>query len=168
MKILSIVLTITFAAPAYASESKDIDAFIKHLRSQGIGALDEKQQCAWDSGECYPCGRAARAAIRSAIGPPPEERQATKLKYKILPTRTVGKPVVVAHRDGKDLHEALLRQGWVVAYPQYLPRSLKKSYLSAQAEAKAANRGVWMGRFILPNRWRKGGRLECERQRPGR
>lgn len=163
MKILSLVLTIAFAAPAFASDSNDIDAIIKHLQSQGIDALDEKQQCARDNGECYLCGRAARAAIRSAIAPP-GERQATKLEFKILSTLTVGNPVVVAYRDGKDLHETLLRQGWLVAYPQYLPRSLKKSYLAVQAEAKAAKRGIWKGRFIPPNRWRKGARLECERK----
>jgi endonuclease YncB( thermonuclease family) len=153
---------IALAVPAFASDTKDIDAFVKHLRSQGIGTLDEQQQCARDNGECYPCGRTARAAISSEIAPPGPS-QATKLQDKILTARTVGKPVVVAYRDGKDLHEALLRQGWVVAYPQYLPRSLKKSYLSVQTEAKAAKRGIWKGRFILPNRWRKGGRLTCER-----
>ena len=75
-----------------------------------------------------------------------------------------GRPVVTAYDGDRDLHLALIEQGWTVAYRQYLPASLKSAYLVAEAGARATGRGLWQGRFIVPSAWRRGGRLACERR----
>jgi endonuclease YncB( thermonuclease family) len=43
----------------------------------------------------------------------------------------------------------MVRQGWAVAY------GYASAYHSAQAEAKAAKRGIWAGSFTLPAEWRQ-------------
>ena len=83
---------------------------------------------------------------------------------KVWTVGRYGRPVVTAYGGDRDLHLELLEQGWAVAYRQYLPAPLKSAYLAAEAGAKAAKRGLWQGKFIVPNAWRRGGRLECERR----
>ncbi len=84
---------------------------------------------------------------------------------RVWTTGKFGRPVVTAYLpDGTDVHEAMIRQGWAVAYRRYLPEPLRPAYLAAEAEAKGARRGIWRGKFIVPSKWRRGDRLACERR----
>ncbi len=87
-----------------------------------------------------------------------------RISVKIWTTGKYGRPVVTAYDGDRDLHLELLEQGWAVAYRQYLPAPLKSAYLAVEADAKAAKRGLWQGKFIIPSAWRRGERLECEKR----
>ena len=50
----------------------------------------------------------------------------------------------------------MVEQGWAVAYRKY-----STDYVSHEAAAKAARRGVWRGEFVEPSRWRRRARLEA-------
>ena len=50
----------------------------------------------------------------------------------------------------------MVEQGWAVAYRKY-----SRDYVSQEATAKAARRGLWRGEFVQPSRWRRGERLEA-------
>ena len=57
----------------------------------------------------------------------------------------------------------MVRQGHAVVYERYLAKEMRESYLAAEAEPKAAKRGIWAGTFIEPAKWRRGERLICEK-----
>ena len=162
----------TFTARPY--ELDDGDTYVLHIRAQGIDTPEKRQLCEHADGSCYACGKAAREALsdlivtRDSAGQPIVDPrwgpQYHRLKMKVWETGRYGRPVVTAYLpDGTDVHEALIRQGWAVAYRKYLPEPLRNAYLAAEAEAKSARRGIWRGRFIVPSKWRRGDRLACER-----
>jgi endonuclease YncB( thermonuclease family) len=51
--------------------------------------------------------------------------------------------------DGTNVNVWLVRQGWAVAFGR------SGHYKVAEAEAKAAKRGVWQGTFTRPSDWRE-------------
>ena len=57
---------------------------------------------------------------------------------------------------GTDLNAWMVEQGWALAYRKY-----STDYVSQEATAKAARRGVWRGDFVQPSRWRRGERFEA-------
>ena len=156
------VLTVNAAGAAdFAARPgrvSDGDTITIRLRSQGIDAPELRQRCEDGAGRCYGCGRAARDAFRAVLG-------RANVSIKVWETDRYGRPVVTLFADGKDAHLELLREGHAVAYRRYLPAPLKASYLAAEAEAKAARRGIWAGAFVKPDRWRRGDRLTCEHKR---
>ncbi len=144
----------------------DGDTYVMHFRSQGVDTPEKAQQCERADGTCYACGQDAKQALLDMITYEENGREERhKLTFKIWTVGTYGRPIVTAYHGDKDLHLELIRQGWAVAYRQYLPASLKDSYIAAETEAKAAKRGIWQGNFIEPQKWRpRGGglRLPCE------
>ena len=98
------------------------------------------------------------------IPPEPPPASSDDAPVKVWTTGRYGRPVVTAYDGDRDLHLALLEQGWAVVFRRFLPDSLKGAYLAAEADAKAAKRGLWQGKFIVPSKWRRGGRLEWERR----
>ena len=57
---------------------------------------------------------------------------------------------------GADLNAWMVEQGWAVAYRKY-----SRDYVSQEATAKPARRGLWRGEFVQPSRWRRGERLDA-------
>ena len=162
----------TITARPYSLD--DGDTYILHVRAQGIDTPEKRQMCELADGSCYPCGKTAREALsdlivkRDGAGQPVVDTrrgpQFHRLRMKVWTTGTYGRPVVTAYLpDGTDVHEAMVRQGWAVAYRRYLPETLRDAYLAAEAEAKEARRGIWRGKFVVPWKWRRGERLACER-----
>ena len=49
----------------------------------------------------------------------------------------------------------MVSQGWALAYRRYL-----LDYVEQEAEAQAAQRGVWASEFVKPWEWRRGKRLD--------
>ena len=144
----------------------DGDSFVIHLRSQGIDAPEKAQECADAEGQCYPCGVMATDALYDLVTFMDGDRvRFHRMDLDIWEVDGFGRPVVTAYVDGVDVHLEMVRQGWAVAYRQYLPEPLEDSYIAAEAEAKAAGRGMWQGDFIEPRLWRNRGgaeRLPCE------
>jgi hypothetical protein len=54
-----------------------------------------------------------------------------------------------------DANAWLVRQGWAVAYRKY-----SQQYVGEERLATNAGRGIWQGRFVSPDKWRKGERLD--------
>ena len=141
----------------------DGDTHTIDLRFQGIDSPEKNQLCEHVNGTCYECGQEAKKALLSII----TYKRGNRTKWHVLDIKiwTVGKygrPVVTAYLNGKVVHKMMSKRGWAVAYRQYLPEELKADYLAAEAEAKAAKRGIWQGNFITPSKWRQGERLTCE------
>ena len=62
----------------------------------------------------------------------------------------------------KDVNLEMARKGSAVVCERYLPLSAKQRYLAVQRNAKNAGRGIWQGKFVIPEKWRRGVRLQCE------
>ncbi|WP_212770014.1 thermonuclease family protein [Thalassovita mangrovi] len=62
-----------------------------------------------------------------------------------------GRLVAKCYQEGVDINGWLVANGWAVAYRQY-----GLDYVSQEREAKAAKRGIWKSRFVMPWDWRSG------------
>lgn len=134
----------------------DGDTITISLRAKGIDAPELKQQCQDVMGKCYPCGKASKDALTALLGK-------GSVSVKVWETDRYGRPIVTLYAEGKDVHLEMVRQGQAVVCERYLAKELRVSYLAAEAEAKAAKRGIWAGQFVEPSQWRRGERLICEK-----
>uniref|UniRef100_A0A1D1ZRL6 TNase-like domain-containing protein n=2 Tax=Auxenochlorella protothecoides TaxID=3075 RepID=A0A1D1ZRL6_AUXPR len=117
------------------------------VRLFGIDAPEKKQACLDGRGESYLCGQAATSALREVIGDAPV---ACTVKTKDMYRRSVAVCTVV--RPGErplDLNAWLVEEGHAVAYRRY-----SKDFVPAELRAQEAKRGIWAGRFELPEGWR--------------
>ena len=120
----------------------------ERIRFHGIDAPESAQSCR-AGGKTWACGEAATRALRERIGRRPVEcAERDRDRY--------GRIVAVCRVGGADLNAWMVEQGWALAYRKY-----STHYVSQEAAAQAARRGVWRGEFVQPSRWRRGERLQA-------
>ena len=113
------------------------------IRLHGIDTPEAKQTCQRDEID-WLCGQEASKALREYVGK-------ADLTCERLDTDRYGRMVAKCYRpDGTDIGEWMVRNGWALAYQQY-----SKDYVDEEAEAKAAERGLWAGEFVEPWEWRR-------------
>jgi len=114
----------------------------ERLRLHGIDAPELSQACE-RAGRPYACGEEARQAMARILG-------GGVAACAQLDTDQYGRRVVRCHNEaGTDIGGELVRQGWAIAFRRY-----STAYVAAEAEARAARRGLWAGRFEDPADWR--------------
>lgn len=114
------------------------------IRLAGIDTPDPEQRCATPTGTPYSCGISALNALEDLTwrltlfcepqGPPDRDRA--------LPA--------LCHAAERDLASEMVRRGWAIVEP-----SDSETYAAEQAAARAAQRGLWAGRFDPPAAWRQ-------------
>ena len=139
------------------------------VRLHGIDAPESVQQCEDAEGWRYACGEAATEALRALIGLDLYSEAAWKvavesgdLQFAALPEVTCegserdryGRFIGTCFAYENELNGYLVAEGLAVAYREY-----SEDYVGLEAEAKAAGRGLWAGRFVMPWNWRRGQRL---------
>jgi endonuclease YncB( thermonuclease family) len=131
------------------ARAKDGDSLVLNdteVRLYGVDAPELNQTCGSNAGE-YDCGLDARDALRNLL-------RGKTINCKSLETDRYGRAVSICW-DGKlEINNELVRQGWAIAYFRHAT-----AYAKAQKEARAARRGIWRGRFEMPENYR-------ERRRP--
>jgi endonuclease YncB( thermonuclease family) len=71
-----------------------------------------------------------------------------------------GRALAMCRAGIEDINLAMVLGGHAVAYRRYLdrrdgsPRPHKADFLLAEDLARRARRGIWQGRFTLPEEWR--------------
>lgn len=123
---------------------KDGDSLVLNgieVRLHGIDAPEYNQRCEASAGE-YPCGREAARALRNLL-------RGRTINCRGLDTDRYGRAVSVCKDGDLEINREMVRQGWAVAYIRH-----SVSYLKAQQEAKQARRGIWQGRFEMPESYR--------------
>jgi len=113
------------------------------VRPEGIDAPEWEQTCAGANGTAWPCGKTAARELGALI-------RGASLTCR--PTGFDQYDRVLAEcslPDGTNVNAWLVRQGWAVAFGR------SRLYASAEAEAKAAKHGVWVGTFERPSQWRE-------------
>lgn len=110
----------------------------QRLRLAGLDAPELSQTCGLGAGD-YPCGRKARQALAALLAEQATCRGWERDRYGRLLVRC-------RTEAGIDAGGAMVSQGWAVAYGDYVRE---------EAEARAAGRGLWAGRFDRPREWRQ-------------
>jgi endonuclease YncB( thermonuclease family) len=126
------------------AQAKDGDSLVINdieVRLYGIDAPELNQSCGSNAGE-YPCGREAKDALRGLL-------RNKIINCKSLETDRYGRAVSICW-DGKlEINSEMVRQGWAIAYFRHAT-----AYAKAQKEARATKRGIWRGRFEMPENYR--------------
>ncbi len=113
------------------------------IRLHGIDAPESRQTCRDRSGRRYPCGQRATEHMRRLVaGRVITCRKVTSDRY--------GRMVAICKRGGEDIGRRMVRDGWAVAFVRY-----SRHYVADERAARSARRGLWQGRFITPETWRR-------------
>jgi endonuclease YncB( thermonuclease family) len=120
-----------------------VDISGTRVRLEDIDAPEANQTCVDSKGQAWPCGKIATDQLRAHVNgrevncrPSGFDRYRRVLAVCSLP-------------DGSDVNAWMVRQGWALA------TGFLKTYGSEEAEAEAAKRGIWAGRFVPPVEWRR-------------
>lgn len=122
------------------------------IRLHGIDAPESRQLCVDNSGQKWSCGQKAAFALADRIGQSPVHCEGVDMdRY--------GRVVSVCRKGDEDLNAWMVEQGWAVAYRQY-----SEDYVSHEEQAQEASKNIWAGDFVMPWDWRRGDRLDGQKQ----
>lgn len=119
----------------------------ERISLHGIDAPERRQACRRD-GEAYSCGIEATAALSALIS-------GQSVACRAIDRDRYGRTVAKCFVGDRDINEAMVRQGWAVAYRKY-----SMDYVAAEDAPRAAKFGLWAGEFMLPWEWRRAKRAK--------
>lgn len=142
---LFVVLLVCLSAPAFA-KVKVIDGdslFIDQteIRLSGLDAPEYFQTCFDAEDKEYPCGELAFQALQSLVKDGLRCEKIVDDKYH--------RQISVCWQGDVNINKKMVEMGWATAYKRYTDE-----YNLAEQEAKAAQRGIWQGRFLKPEFYR--------------
>lgn len=108
------------------------------IRLSGIDAPEYRQNCE-EGGRQVACGQRARAALASLVA-------AGQLDCRLSGNDRYGRALARCTAGQIDVNEEMVLRGQAVAYGDYQ---------LAEARARWAGRGLWAGRFVPPQDWRR-------------
>ncbi|MEN5277992.1 thermonuclease family protein [Brucella sp. TWI432] len=109
-----------------------------HIRLLGIDAPEMEQSCQI-AGHDYLCGRDARNALRT-------KTDGAAIRCEKHGFDKFGRTLGRCYRGEANLNQWMVEQGWAISYGDYR---------TEEAEARRHKRGIWAGRFEMPDQWRK-------------
>ena len=163
MFIRFIIIFLIFVSKAAAEEisgiPKIIDGDTVHInnykfRLEGIDAPEMKQQCKKETLKIsstigfsfykdYSCGKVSKAKLKAKInGSKIKCISSSKDKYK--------RYIATCFKGETNLNRWMVRNGHAIAYRKY-----SKKYVPDEDFAKEKKLGLWQGKFMNPEKWRK-------------
>ena len=140
---LADVVVVAGAATVADGDTLDVGGFRVDL--WGIDAPEVGQKCWRNRGGDWACGVGARRALIDLIA----GNEVTCVeKARRRSGRIVGVCTVIG--TGIELNEALVVQGLAIS-----DQRDTRAYAGAEGYAKGARRGMWGGRFVPPEHWRR-------------
>jgi endonuclease YncB( thermonuclease family) len=113
----------------------------EEVRLLGIDAPEYRQTCLDERRREWACGREARLELDRLIARGAVQCRASgRDRY--------GRALAICSAGRIDIAEAMVRAGLAVDY-------MGGRYAAAEAEARAARRGIWRGEFERPEAWRR-------------
>ena len=124
------------------------------FRLEGIDAPEMRQQCkkeflkissiiGFSFYKDYTCGKVSRKKLITKINKSEIKCiSTTKDRYK--------RYIATCFKGNTNLNQWMVRNGFAIAYRRY-----SKTYVPAEEFAKENKLGIWQGKFIEPEKWRK-------------
>ncbi|MGI9356051.1 MAG: thermonuclease family protein [Rhizobiaceae bacterium] len=109
----------------------------ERLRLWGIDAPEFNQMCERE-GARWKCGRESRLALRRLV------RSGT-VACRAIDIDKYDRWLVECEVDGRSINEAMVGQGWALAYG---------GYYDVEESARKLEIGIWSGGFERPKQWR--------------
>ena len=163
MRIRFIIIFLIFVSNVTAEEisgiPKIIDGDTVHInnnkfRLEGIDAPEMKQQCKKESLKIssiigftfykdYRCGHVSKAKLKAKIN-------GSKIKCIFISKDRYKRYIATCFKGETNLNQWMVRNGYAIAYRRY-----SKKYVSDEDFAKEKKLGLWQGKFMNPEKWRK-------------
>lgn len=112
------------------------------IRLYGIDAPEYRQTCFDANRKEYPCGQKAAQTLRELV-------RGQNVTCSSLDTDRYHRAVSICRAGQLELNAEMVKQGWAVAYIQH-----SLNYVTTEATAKRAKRGLWAGTFEPPQDYR--------------
>ena len=122
-------------------DSLEVDG--KRIRLKGIDAPEYKQYCFDENNKKYNCGLLSREYLLTLT-------EGTDFYCKFKETDRYGRYLSVCYSDGKNVNKLMLKEGWAIPY-----RTKNPLYYAAQIKAKLQKKGIYQGKFIAPEIYRR-------------
>ena len=124
------------------------------FRLEGIDAPEMKQQCKKESLKIssligftfykdYSCGKVSKEKLISKINN-------SKIKCIFTSKDRYKRYIAKCFKGKTNLNQWMVRNGFAIAYRRY-----SKKYVSDEEFAKENKLGIWQGKFMDPEKWRK-------------
>lgn len=135
----------TLVGSAIIIDGDTVEVAHQRIRLFGIDAPEVSQMCERD-GQKWPCGQASAERLKALIG---NEHVVCRGNEK----DQYGRLLAVCTLAGVDLNQAMVADGWAMAFRKY-----SEAYVVDETRARAAKSGVWGSSFELPEDYRADGR----------
>ena len=124
------------------------------FRLEGIDAPEMRQQCKKESFKIsffigftfykdYSCGRVSKEKLITKI-------DTTEIKCISSSKDRYKRYIATCYKGKTNLNQWMVRNGFAIAYRRY-----SKKYVPDEVYAKENKLGLWQGKFIEPEKWRK-------------
>ena len=124
------------------------------LRLEGIDAPEMRQQCKKESFKIsffigltfykdYSCGRVSKEKLITKI-------DTTEIKCISSSKDRYKRYIATCYKGKTNLNQWMVRNGFAIAYRRY-----SKTYVTDEELAKENKLGLWKGKFMEPEKWRK-------------
>ena len=163
MFIRFIIIFLIFVSNVTAEEisgtPKIIDGDTVHInnykfRLEGIDAPEMRQQCKKESLKIsstigftfykdYSCGKVSKEKLITKI-------DTTEIKCISSSKDRYKRYIATCYKEKINLNQWMVRNGYAIAYRRY-----SKKYVPDEDFAKKNKLGLWQGKFIKPEKWRK-------------
>jgi endonuclease YncB( thermonuclease family) len=137
----------TITGIASVIDGDTIEIHRTRIRLHGIDAPESAQLCRRATGERWRCGQQAALALAARINRAPVTCRPTD-------TDRYGRMIAICLKGRENLNAWMVAEGWAVAYRRY-----SLDYVALEERAKAAGKGIWSSRFVMPWDWRRGDRI---------
>lgn len=116
----------------------------RRIRLEGIDAPEMAQSCRTSSGSPWRCGLTAQHKLI-------EITRGQTVACDVAGTDKYGRTLAVCFVEGEDINASLVKQGLARAFVKY-----SELYVSQEAEARVARRGLWQADNTAPWDFRHG------------
>ena len=157
--ITLLVLLSNSIAEEISGIPKVVDGYTLHIdnykfRLEGIDAPEMRQQCKKESFKIsffigftfykdYSCGRISKEKLITKI-------DTTEIKCISSSKDRYKRYIATCYKGKTNLNQWMVRNGFAIAYRRY-----SKKYVPDEVFAKENKLGLWQGKFMEPEKWRK-------------
>lgn len=120
----------------------DGDTIKTSYRLLGVDTPELKQQCKKD-GQCYDCGKEAKAFTEKLI-------KQGNISCEGEKTDRYGRILATCYSGDLNINKAIVAAGYGFVDPRF-----QQIYKAEEQQAKAEKKGLWASEFTFPWEWRK-------------